>query len=260
VVIDCRHELTNPGAGRAAYAQGHLPGAYFLHQDTALAGPSNGRNGRHPLPERETLAAKLLAAGLNPGQWLVAYGGMFASRLWWLARWLGHREVAVLDGGIEAWQRAGFPLSTEVPTPRAGGFVAGAAAMPAVDVAAVVGNLASREFVLIDARSAERYRGETEPIDPVAGHIPGALNRFASSNLRPDGRFKPAEVLRAEFDALLAGRSPTAFVHQCGSGVAACHNLLAMELAGLPGSGLYAGSWSEWVADPARPVAVGANP
>ncbi|MFO1199525.1 MAG: sulfurtransferase [Burkholderiaceae bacterium] len=260
VVVDCRHELGKPDAGAQAYAAAHIPGAHFLHGDHDLAGPPNGRNGRHPLPDRETFAAKLRSTGLAPGQLLVAYDGGFAARLWWMARWIGHARVAVLDGGIAAWKAAGFPTTAEVPAPRAGGIVAGAPAMPALDVDQVMANLATKAYVVVDARSADRWRGDTEPIDPVAGRIPGALNRFIGANLRPDGRFKPAEVLRAEFDALLAGRPAAQVVHSCGSGVAACHNLLAMEIAGLAGSALYAGSWSEWCADPSRPVGRGPTP
>ncbi|HMN78343.1 MAG TPA: sulfurtransferase [Burkholderiaceae bacterium] len=264
VVIDCRHDLTNPPLGRAAYDAAHIPGARFMSQDTDLASAKNGRNGRHPLPDPDALAQRLRAAGLHRGQQLVACdqaNGLYASRLWWLARWLGHREVAVLDGGVDAWQRAGYPLTAEVPLPAApGDFVRGPALAEAMDVSAMVENLASRRRLVIDARAAERYRGEVEPMDPVAGHIPGALNHVSSQNVRPDGRFKPAEVLRASFEALLAGRPAGDVVHSCGSGISACHNLIAMEAAGLTGSRLYGGSWSEWVADPSRPVATGPSP
>ena len=259
VVIDCRHELTDPTAGPAAYARGHIPGARFLHQDHDLAGPKTGRNGRHPLPAREALAERLRACGLRAGQQLVAYdahGGMYAARLWWLARWLGHAPVAVLDGGLPAWERERLPLSTETPAPRAGDFQASAALTRDVDAA----RIAAGGLTVIDARAGERYRGEVEPMDPVAGHIPGALNRPFALNLRPDGRFKPAPVLATELGALLAGRDPALVVHQCGSGVTACHNLLAAALAGLPEGALYPGSWSEWCADPARPVATGPHP
>jgi thiosulfate/3-mercaptopyruvate sulfurtransferase len=263
VVVDCRHDLLNLSAGAQAYAKGHLPGARFMHQDDDLAGPKTGRNGRHPLPDREALAGRLRAAGLNRGQQLVAYddhGGSYAGRLWWLARWLGHAQVAVLDGGMGAWKNAGFPLDTAVPTPRAGDFVAGAPLVRAVDTDAIVGQLGSGRLVVVDTRVADRYAGKTEPIDPVAGHIPGALNRPFQENLRPDGRFKPAEVLRREYEALLSGRSPAEVVFHCGSGVVACHSIISMELAGLSGSALYPGSWSEWCADPDRPVATGAQP
>ncbi len=262
-VIDARHDLMDPQAGLAAYAAGHIPSAVFLHQDHDLAGIRTGSNGRHPLPEREAFAAKLRAAGLDRGRQLVAYdgqGGMFAVRVWWLARWLGHEAVAVLDGGMDAWTRAGFPLETATPTPRQGDFTPGASRVAQVDADAVLANLARGERLVVDARAPERYRGEIEPLDPVAGHIPGAVNRPFQQNLRADGRFKPAPVLRQEFEALLGGRAPQSLIHQCGSGVTACHTLLAMEFAGLPGGALYAGSWSEWCADPARPVARGDAP
>jgi thiosulfate/3-mercaptopyruvate sulfurtransferase len=263
VVIDVRHDLMVPGAGRTAYDEAHIPGAFFLGQDTDLSGAKNGRNGRHPLPDRDTLAAKLAAAGLEPGRQLVAcdaQNGMFASRLWWLARWLGHEAVAVLDGGIDAWKKAGFPVSAEVPAPRQGGFAASASLMPDVGVAELLAGIGTDQRLIVDARAPERYRGDTEPLDPVAGHIPGAVNRPVQLNVRPDGRFKPGPVLRQEFEALLGGRAPSGLVHSCGSGISACHNLLAMEYAGLTGSALYPGSWSEWCADPARPVATGPNP
>jgi len=263
VVVDCRHELLNPDAGPQAYARGHLPGARFMHQDHDLAGPKNGSNGRHPLPDRDAMAARLRAAGLDRGQQLVAcddHGGMYAARLWWLARWLGHAPVAILDGGMSAWKAAGFPLETAVPAPRQGNFVAQASLVRAVDTDAIVGQLGSSRFVVVDLRAAERYEGQTEPIDPVAGHIPGALNRPFQQNLGADGRFKPADVLRREYESLLAGRSPEDVVFHCGSGVVACHSVIAMELAGLAGSALYPGSWSEWCADPARPVATGPRP
>jgi thiosulfate/3-mercaptopyruvate sulfurtransferase len=266
VLVDCRHDLLDPSIGPAAYAEGHLPRAWFLHQDTKLAGPRNGRNGRHPLPDRETLRGTLEAIGLSDDRQLIVYdsqGGMFAGRLWWLARWLGHRAVAMLDGGLPAWTQAGFPLTRDIPDPasvRRGSLSQRPSLATALDANGVLANLASRERLMIDARSAERYRGEVEPIDPVAGHIPGAFNRPFQENLRPDGRFKPAPVLRQEFETLLAGRKPAEVLHQCGSGVSACHNILAMEMAGLEGSALYPGSWSEWCADPSRPVATGANP
>ena len=260
VVIDCRHDLLKPQAGIEAYTEGHIPGARFLSQDTDLAGPKNGRNGRHPLPDRETLAARLRACGLNRDQQLVAYdahGGMYAARLWWLARWLGHAPVAVLDGGLDAWRRERLPIATEVPAPGAGNFQPAASLTRSVGAPDIEAALGGPARLVIDARAGERYRGEVEPMDPVAGHIPGALNRPFAGNLRPDGRFKPGPVLRGEFDALLGGRDPASVVHQCGSGVTACHNLLAMAVAGHPETALYPGSWSEWCSDPARPVARG---
>lgn len=260
VVVDCRHDLTDPDAGPAAYSVGHLPGAFFLHQDFDLAGPKTGRNGRHPLPGREALRRLLESIGCSDGRQLVAYddsGGAYAVRLWWLARWLGHPEAAVLDGGIQAWRKAGYPVSREPAVPRSGALSLREPLVGEVDTEAVLAAMGRGDRLLLDARTPERFRGEVEPVDPVAGHIPGAVNRPLQRNLRPDGRFKPAEVLREEYLALLAGRAPAAVIHHCGSGVTACHNLLAMEMAGLAGSLLYPGSWSEWCADPARPVARG---
>lgn len=264
VVIDVRHDLLDPAAGRRGYDAAHIPGAFFLSQDDDLASTKNGRNGRHPLPVRERLAGKLAAAGLSANGRLVAYdaqGGMYAGRLWWLARWLGHERVAILDGGIAAWQRAGFPVTAEASRARpAGNFEAKAPTVNSVDAAQILQAIGQDSLLVVDARAGERYRGETEPMDPVAGHIPGALNRPFAQNLRPDGTFKPAEVLRAEFAALLGERPVASVVHQCGSGVTACHNLIAMEFAGLSGSALYPGSWSEWCSDSSRPTARGPNP
>lgn len=261
VVVDCRHDLTDAAAGPAMYAQGHIPGAFFLHQDHDLAGTKTGRNGRHPLPDRVTLRRKLEAMGLGDGKQLVAYddiGGMMASRLWWLSRWLGHREVAVLDGGLQAWLATGHPIDTQVPTaPRAASLTIRDPLVATVDAGTLLAQLGSGRYRIVDARLAERYRGEVEPLDPVAGHIPGAVNRPYPCNLRDDGSFKPAQQLREEFSALLEGHGTDWLVHHCGSGVTACHNLLAMEYAGLPGASLYPGSWSEWCADASRPVATG---
>lgn len=255
-VFDCRHQLADPGAGEAAYAAGHLPGASFLHLDRDLSGPTTGGNGRHPLPDPQRLAARLAAAGVSNATQVVAYddaGGMIAGRLWWLLRWLGHERVALLDGGIQGWQAAGRPLSRTVPQPAPAVF----AAAPrdwVVDAETVLANLDGGELCVVDARSPDRFRGENETLDRVGGHIPGARNRFFRDNLDADGCFRPAAELRREFSALLAGVAPAQVVMQCGSGVSACHNLLAMEIAGLPGARLYAGSWSEWCSDPARPV------
>ena len=259
VVVDVRHQLADPGYGERAYAEGHVPGAVFLHCDRDLSGSTTGRNGRHPLPERSTLAATLSACGIGPHTQVIAYDdaqGMIAGRLWWLLRWLGHDRVALLDGGLQAWQAAGGDLTPVAParTPVALPERPGCEPVAAADL---LERLETPQLHLVDARSPDRFRGENETIDPVAGHIPGAVNRFFRDNLQPDGRFKPAAVLRAEWLALLAGTPPEQVVHQCGSGVSACHNLLAMEIAGLNGSRLYPGSWSEWCADPGRPVAHG---
>lgn len=263
-VFDVRHDLFDPAAGQRAYAAGHVPGARFAHIDTDLSGPKSGRNGRHPLPAREEFAARLRAWGVNGDTQIVAYdaqGGQFAARLWWLARWLGHEAVAVLDGGWPAWLAAGGPVETATPPPAVPGSFAPQASRVALRTADDVrAALSDPSQLLLDARLPERYRGEQEPIDPVAGHIPGALNRPWTQNLGADQRFKPAAALRDEYAALLRERPPAAVTHQCGSGVTACHNVLAMTVAGLPGAALYAGSWSEWIADPARPVARGAEP
>jgi thiosulfate/3-mercaptopyruvate sulfurtransferase len=258
VLLDCSFDLADPGAGERAHAEGHLPGALYVHLDRDLSGAKTGSNGRHPLPERQALAARAGAWGIAPGVQVVCYdaqGMPYAARAWWLLRWLGHEAVAVLDGGVAAWTAAAGALTREASTPRPQlPYPLTAVAMPTVQVAELLARLGQRP--VLDARAGERFRGEVEPLDPVAGHIPGALNRFFKDNLQPDGRFKPAAALRDEFESLL-GTAPAQAVHQCGSGVTACHNLLAMEHAGLGGSALYAGSWSEWCADPARPVARG---
>jgi thiosulfate/3-mercaptopyruvate sulfurtransferase len=258
-VIDCRHDLTDFSAGYSAYRAGHIPGATFAHIEEDLAGEITPATGRHPLPICEHLAQIFREWGINNSSQIVAYdaqGGSFAGRLWWLARWLGHDNVAVLDGGWQAWLDATQWNSIEEPERPDGDFVAGPPLEMVIDAGQVLATRGDPGTVLIDARAAERYEGKVEPLDPVAGHIPGALNRPWQSNLR-DGRFKPADELRAEFDALLAGHTPSQVIHQCGSGVTAAHNMLAMRIAGLSGSALYAGSWSEWIRDPARPVVRG---
>ena len=257
LVIDVRHQLADTGYGECVYAENHIPGAVFLHCDCDLSGPMTGSNGRHPLPAVEKLAARLGEIGIGPQTQVVIYDdaqGMIAGRLWWLLRWLGHEQVAVLDGGLQAWQAAGRALTTELPVLRPTTFTA-KVRDTMVDADYVQAFLQTSRMHLVDARSPDRFRGENETIDPVGGHIPGAVNRFFRENLRADGRFKPAAELRAEWLMVLAGASPEQVVHQCGSGVSACHNILAMEIAGLPGSRLYAGSWSEWCADCGRPVA-----
>lgn len=260
-VFDCRHQLADPEAGSRAYADGHLPGAFFLHLDQDLSGPTNGRNGRHPLPAAQLLADKLAAAGVAAATQVVAYddaGGMFASRLWWLLRWLGNERVAVLDGGIDGWVAEGRRLTSERPQSPAAVLTARPRNW-VVSSEDVLANLHASGFRLVDARSPERFRGENETLDRVGGHIPGARNRFFRDNLDGEGRFRPATALRSDFVALLAGSTPAQAVMSCGSGVTACHNLLAMEIAGLPGARLYAGSWSEWSSDPARPLVCGAS-
>lgn len=262
-IVDCSHELSNRDTGPQAYAQGHIPGAHFLHVDDDLAARPNGRNGRHPLPEPDAFAAKLAARGLRHGQQVVVYDrsqGCYAGRLWWMLRWLGHDAVAVLDGGWQAWLADGGASTQDVPAEVPGDFRRGPSKVGSVTAEQVMANLSSGEKLVVDARSLPRYAGEVEPIDRVGGHIPGAVCRFFGDNLTADGRFKPAEQLRSEFEAVLAGRRPQDVIAQCGSGVSACHNLLAMAACGLDGALLYPGSWSEWCSDPARPVARGRSP
>jgi thiosulfate/3-mercaptopyruvate sulfurtransferase len=260
VVVDCRHGLLDVEAGSRAYHQGHIAGACFMHIDRDLSGPMTGRNGRHPLPDPQLLAAKLGAIGADAASQLVAYdqnSGMWASRLWWLTRWLGHESVAVLDGGLDAWRAAGQALTTAIPSPAPAHFAIRPSLETILGADELAAHLNDGQLAIIDARAADRFRGENETIDPVAGHIPGALNRPFALNIGSDGRFKPAAQLNDEFRALLGTSPPAQVVHQCGSGVSACHNLLAMEIAGLHGAKLYPGSWSEWIADPARPIARG---
>jgi len=257
VVFDCRHELSNPGRGERHYTDSHVPGARFLHLDRDLSIPPNGRNGRHPLPEPEAFARRMGELGVGPATQVLAYddfGGVYASRLWWMLRWLGHDAVAVLDGGWTAWLKEDRPETSELPHVTPARFEARPRNL-AVDLSYVEAHLQRPEMCLLDARSAERFRGIGETLDPVGGHIPGARNRYFRDNLGADGRFKPAAQLRAEFEALLKDAPVSAVVHSCGSGVSACHNLLAMEVAGLAGSRLYPGSWSEWCADRRRPIA-----
>lgn len=257
-VVDCRHQLSDTGHGERVYAQGHIPGAFFMHLDRDLSGPMNGHNGRHPLPDPQELAGRLGAIGISRQKTVVVYDdaeGMVAGRLWWMLRWLGHDRVAVLDGGFPRWAALGLPLTNALPTAAPTEFLADPPRDWVVGTAAVLANLERREFLVVDARGADRFRGENETIDPVGGHIPGALSRPFRDNLKADGTFRPAEELRQAYRDLFAGVSPAQVVMQCGSGVSACHNLIAMELAGLPGARLYAGSWSEWCSDPARPVA-----
>ena len=260
VICDVRHDLAKPDTwGETQYRDGHVPGALFVHIDRDLSAPMTGRNGRHPLPSPETAAATFARLGIAPGKQVVAYdqgAGAYAARLWWMLRWLGHDAVAVLDGGFAKWKGEDRPLTTAVETSRPAPFAI-RRVTPTVDVSGVMASLPRRALLLIDARAPERFRGETEPLDPVAGHIPGARNRPFTLNLAPDGTFKHPAFLRAEFEALLDGVGHDLVVHQCGSGVTACHNLLAMEIAGFEGTRLYPGSWSEWCADPARPVATG---
>ena len=253
-IFDCRHDLAKPDWGAGEYAKEHVPGALFAHLDRDLSAPKSGTNGRHPLPEPATFAAWLGKQGLKPGDTVVCYdqgSGALAARLWWMLRWIGHDAVAVLDGGLAKWRKENRALTADVPRFAQTTYPAKPRTGMAADVGFVQSSLG--KALLVDARSPQRYRGESEPIDPVAGHIPGARNRFNSDNLSPAGVFKQPEELKKDYLAVLGGRSPAEVVNYCGSGVSAAHNALAMEVAGLTGSRLYAGSWSEWIADPKRP-------
>jgi thiosulfate/3-mercaptopyruvate sulfurtransferase len=259
VVFDCRHELTDPTRGRAEYMASHIPGARFLHLDEDLSARKTGTNGRHPLPDPGVLMEKLGRAGVNSRKQVVAYdaqGGMVAARLWWLLRWLGHLPVAVLDGGWNQWIAEGRPQSAEVPPPQSANF-SGKPGDTWVRANFVRLRLGDPNLVLVDARAPDRFRGQNETLDPVGGRIPGARNRYFRENLDPSGRFKAPEALKEEFETVLGPAGAENVVNYCGSGVSACHNLLAMEVAGLRGARLYPGSWSEWSADPSRPVESG---
>jgi thiosulfate/3-mercaptopyruvate sulfurtransferase len=260
VIFDCRHDLADFEKGARSYREGHVPSAHFAPVEAALSGVKTGTNGRHPLPRPEALADFLGRHGVSAQSTIVVYddvGGQYAARLWWMARWIGLAQVALLDGGWPKWIAEGRSVTTEIPGSKPCPLTARpnpALIWSADDVQKRIGDANS---ALVDARTAERYRGESEPIDRVAGRIPGALNRFFKLNLNPDLTFRAPRDLRREFAALLGDRKTESVGHQCGSGVTACVNLFAMEYAGLPGSKLYAGSWSEWIADPARPIAKG---
>ncbi|HZM37129.1 MAG TPA: sulfurtransferase [Burkholderiales bacterium] len=253
-LFDCRHDLMKPELGEAQYRESHLPGAVFASLDRDLSAPKNGTNGRHPLPDAGAFVAWLGQQGLKPGDRVACYdgaNGAMAARLWWMLRWVGHGDVAVLDGGFAKWMKEGHPVTSEIPRFAPTRYPARVRADAALDVHDV--EKLHGKALLVDARAPARWRGESEPIDPVAGRIPGAKNHFNMDNVHPDGTFKTREELKRELRKVLGDRSPSELIHYCGSGVAACHNLLAMEHAGLPGGKLYAGSWSEWIADPRRP-------
>lgn len=259
VVFDCRHDLLNPGRGESMYREGHVPGAFFANLDTDLSGEKTGINGRHPLPSPAAFSAFLARHGVTKRSTVVAYddvGGQFAARLWWLCRWVGLRNASLLDGGVQHWKASGYALESAIPQARPAPFSGHADALMLTSVEELLPRINRPGLTIIDARAPERYRGDVEPIDPVAGHIPGAVNRFYKENLNADLTMKSPEVLRDAFTNLVDAGSEV--VHQCGSGVTACANIFAMEYAGLTGSRLYAGSWSEWIADPTRPIVVGA--
>ncbi len=265
VIVDCRFDLMNPEAGRQAYLRGHIPGARYADLNRDLSAPIGPHTGRHPLPLPEAFAGWVGAIGIGDDTQVVAYdeaNGSIAARLWWMLRWLGHGAVAVLDGGFKAWTAHGGALQAADAGPPAGSWEP-RHFTPRVDLGSVVSTteledaLRERKSLLVDARTPERYAGTVEPIDPVAGHIPGAVNHPFTVNLGADGRFLPAAELKHRWEEDLPGDGLTNLVAMCGSGVTACHNLLSLEVAGLSGGKLYAGSWSEWIRDPRRPVARG---
>ncbi len=262
-VFDCTFELADVAAGHKHYLESHIPGAVYAHLDTALSDKHSTAvsGGRHPLPTREKFASWLSSVGLANDMQAVVYdrnGANYCGRLWWMLKWAGHHHVAVLDGGLQAWQAAGGTLASGIEAAHfQTNFTLAPELSMLVATKTVADNLGRPNQTLIDARGGPRFRGEVEPLDPIAGHIPGALNRPFSQNMGADGKFKPASVLRAEFEALLAGRDPASVVHQCGSGVSAVPNLVAMQIAGYAMTGFYAGSWSDWCSDASRPMAQG---
>jgi thiosulfate/3-mercaptopyruvate sulfurtransferase len=260
-VFDCRFDLARPEDGRRRYLDEHLPGAVYADLNRDLAAPVTPGSGRHPLPAPADFAARLRHWGVSRDSQVVAYddgNGMYAARLWWMLRWLGHDAVAVLDGGMRRWLQLGLPLDDGIPVPSPGDFVAHPRPDAVADAAAVLAATGDPARRILDARAAERYRGEVEPIDAVAGHVPGARNHPFGLSLDAQGGFLGPEALRAALAVSLAGTPPDRAIAMCGSGVSACHLLLALEHAGLPGARLYAGSWSEWSSDPSRPVRTGA--
>ena len=262
-IFDCRFDLSRPEYGRARYDDEHLPGAVYADLNRDLAAPVTAVSGRHPLPASSEFEARLQAWGVNDDSSVVAYddcNSMYAARFWWMLRWLGHDDVAVLDGGMRRWQQLGLPLDDEVRAPAPGNFVANPHPESAVDAATVLAHVGDRMVRILDVRAPERYRGEVEPIDAVAGHVPGARNHPFTTSLDASGRFLSAADLRAALSESLGGVPPERAIAMCGSGVTACHLLLAMEHAGLHGARLYPGSWSEWSRDPSRPVRKGATP
>ncbi|MBU1359415.1 MAG: sulfurtransferase [Gammaproteobacteria bacterium] len=281
MIFDCSFDLMKPEAGASAFGEAHIPGSVHADIEADLSArhgapgphgvvvaqddgvPASG--GRHPLPNREKFATWLSSVGFDNAMQAVVLdrnGSLYAGRLWWMLKWMGHEAAAVLDGGLQAWQAAGGPVTDQPETAHfQTNFVTGEPLVTLVDTHTVASRLdAPSAQTLVDARAAARYRGEVEPLDPIAGHIPGALNRPYTENLAADGKFKPADQLRAEFTRLLDGRDPATVVHQCGSGVSAIPNLLAMQVAGLGPTGLYAGSWSEWSNTPGLPTRQGAQP
>ena len=261
VIFDCSFDLAEKAAGLRAHEAARVPGAMHVDLDRDLSVAPSGSNGRHPLPDRAAFAARLAALGARDDALLVAYdasGGIYAARLWWMLRWAGHEQAAVLDGGLAAWRAAGAALASgPAATPTPGSFTLRRALVETLDYATLRAQLGAGRRLVVDARAPDRFRGENETLDPVGGHIPGAVNRSFRDNLAADGRFLPAAQLRDQWDAVRAGRDADDLVQQCGSGVTACHNLLALEVVALSGSRLYPGSWSEWCAQPDAPIAIG---
>ncbi|HLA73345.1 MAG TPA: sulfurtransferase [Steroidobacteraceae bacterium] len=259
-LFDCRFDLGNVNWGESEYAGAHLPGALYLHLDRDLSSPITPTSGRHPLPDPQLFAQRMGARGVGVGTQIVAYdqgNGAYAARLWWLLRWIGCRNVAVLDGGIAAWRAAGLPLESTVKTPLPRVLPVAVNSDAWVESEQVEELRLRPQTLLVDARGAERFAGRNETLDPIAGHVPGARNHPFLANLGTDGRFLDAQELRRRWLTVLGSQPPSALIAMCGSGVTACHNLLALEHAGLPGARLYAGSWSEWIRDARRPVATG---
>jgi thiosulfate/3-mercaptopyruvate sulfurtransferase len=268
-ILDCRFDLAKPETGRRAYQVGHIPGALFADLNSDLSAPIGPSTGRHPLPDPILFGAALHRWGVTPESQVVAYdaaNSSFAARLWWLLRWVGHRRVAVLDGGYQAWCASGGQTESGSPATVDAGKIGSEApawrpgAAPTIDTRALAEKLRAPDHLIVDARAAERYAGAIEPIDSVAGHVPGAVNHPFPLNLASDNTFLPGEELRRRWDERLGGRDPAQVIAMCGSGVTACHNLLSLEIAGLPGAALYPGSWSEWIRDARRPVARGESP
>jgi thiosulfate/3-mercaptopyruvate sulfurtransferase len=267
MIFDCTFDLMKPELGQQQFDEAHIPGAIYVNLDKHLSSKNDlaaASGGRHPLPSRETFAAWLSSIGFTNAHQAVVYdrnGVNYCGRLWWMLKWVGHEAVAVLDGGLQAWQAAGNPIETSKTTSKSkitpSNYTLASELVALTAINTVANNLNKPSQTVLDARGAPRFRGEVEPLDPVAGHIPGALNRPFTENIGTDGKFKPAEVLKAEFAKLLAGRDPSTVVHHCGSGVSAVPNVLAMQIAGFGTTGLFAGSWSEWCSDPSRPVAQG---
>ena len=261
--VDCRFDLMNPDGGRALWEQSHIPGAPYAHLDHDLAGRAGGEGGRHPLPDPAVFAATLGSWGITPDTLVVAYdnlGCAIAGRLWWMMNWMGHERAGLLDGGIQAWEAENRPLETAAPAIRATDYPLGAQCRPVAELSSVERAVRTGDRLILDARDSARYQGLAEPLDAQAGHVPGAVNAFFRDNLDANGRFRPASELRERYLNILAGADPAEACVMCGSGVTACHDLFAMELAGLDGAALYPGSWSEWSQSDSRPVARGPEP